>query len=79
MTPTSDGVIFGPDDDIVAQLRAFVDYYGTDPGVPMSAVDTAAQAADEIERLRAEVTRLHSLIVRLGVAPQPGYVGPTVF
>lgn len=31
--------------DLASDLRAFVDWYGCDPGVPMSAVDIAVEAA----------------------------------
>lgn len=41
-----------PTAEIVAELRAFVDWYGVDPGVPMSAVDIAAEAADRLVELQ---------------------------
>lgn len=47
--------------EVVKDLRGFIDWYGCDPGVPMSAVDVAAEAADLIERLDVENERLRAI------------------
>jgi hypothetical protein len=49
--------------ELVADLRGFVDYYGCDPGVPMSAVDTAAAAALALEALQDDMATMHRTVV----------------
>jgi hypothetical protein len=43
-----------PTEQIIDNLRRFIEWYGCDPGVPMSAVDVADDAAKRLAELLAE-------------------------
>jgi hypothetical protein len=57
-----------PTEQIITNLEGFINWYGCDPGVPMSAVDVANDAAKRLAELRDERDALAAEVQTRGVS-----------